>query len=108
MDDRRADEPETASQEARLLTQLEEQWAKLAAAEALLAEQDQQLRAAAIERDRRREQAVRLARRARTGTTTPADDPHVHAELHEQAERLAGELHNREEEVERLRHEAGV
>ena len=96
------DEPETRSPEAGLLTQLEEQWAKLAAAEALLADQDQQLRVAALQRDRRRDQAVRLAHRARRRAAAPDHDQHEQAELHEHAERLAAEVRSRDEEIEHL------
>ena len=99
------EEPETVSPEASMLRQLEEQWAKLAAAEALLAEQEQALRAAAAQTDRRRDQAVRLAHRARSRFTDPTGDPHEQAALHEQAERLTGELRSRDEEIDRLGHE---
>jgi chromosome segregation ATPase len=53
--------------EAMLLTQLEEQWARLAAAEESLAERDRDLAIVLAERDQRRAQAERLARRARRG-----------------------------------------
>jgi DNA repair exonuclease SbcCD ATPase subunit len=53
--------------EAMLLTQLEEQWARLAAAEESLAARDRDLALVLAERDQRRAQAERLARRARRG-----------------------------------------
>ncbi len=49
-----------------VLAQLEEQWAKLAAAEEWLAEREVELAVLAAERDRRRAQAERLVRRARS------------------------------------------
>ena len=51
--------------EALLLTQLEEQWARLAAAEDALAEREREIAALTRQRDRRREQAVRLVQRGR-------------------------------------------
>ncbi len=59
-------EPEVAPPaDATVLAQLEEQWAKLAAAEEWLAEREVELAVLAAERDRRRGQAERLVRRAR-------------------------------------------
>jgi len=55
--------------EAILLAQLEEQWAKLAAAEEWLAERERELAVLAAERDRRRDQAERLSRRAWSART---------------------------------------
>lgn len=58
-------EPQAPSPgEAILLAQLEEQWAKLAAAEEWLAERELELAVLAAERDQRRAQAERLSRRA--------------------------------------------
>ena len=51
--------------EALLLRQLEEQWARLAAAEEALAESEREIAALTRERDRRRKQAVRLVGRVR-------------------------------------------
>ena len=51
--------------DATVLAQLEEQWAKLAAAEEWLAQREVELAVLAAERDRRRGQAERLVRRAR-------------------------------------------
>ena len=95
------EELEPASPEASLLTQLEEQWARLAAAEALLAEQRHELALLAAQRDRRHEQAARFARRARS---RPAE---TEAEVvsSEHVERLEAELRSRDQEIERLTHE---
>ena len=51
--------------EALLLTQLEEQWAKLAAAEASLSESEREIAALTLASNRRREQAVRFVQRIR-------------------------------------------
>jgi hypothetical protein len=55
----------TEAAEALLLTQLEEQWAKLAAAEAALAESERELAEVRRERDRKREQSARFLQRLR-------------------------------------------
>ncbi len=98
------EEPEIPSAEASLLSQLEEQWAKLAAAEAVLADQQNELETVTAQRDRRHEQATRLARRARSRSDSLAQDEHD-PELQEHAVRLEHELHRRDEEIEGLRHE---
>ena len=60
-------EPEAPPPGERIvLAQLEEQWAKLAAAEEWLAEREVELAVLAAERDRRRTQAERLVHRARS------------------------------------------
>jgi hypothetical protein len=56
---------ESEPQSSELLAQLEEQWAKLAAAEERLAELQASLDTALVERDGRRAQAARLAAHAR-------------------------------------------
>ena len=68
-------EPDKAA-EALLLTQLEEQWARLAAAEDALAERERQIGALTRQRDRRREQAVRLVQRGRRARGAA---PHSHS-----------------------------
>ncbi|MBA2461371.1 MAG: hypothetical protein H0V45_06355 [Actinobacteria bacterium] len=105
-------ESEPATSESSLLAQLEEQWAKLAAAEALLAERELELTALVRERDRRRGQAVRFARRARRQNghvEGHADElrrlEHVGDRLRAQVERLAADVRGCDEEIARLRHE---
>jgi hypothetical protein len=73
--------------EQLLHAQLEEQWAKLAAAEERLAESHRELTALAHEYDERRSQAARLARRARQARAQP------------------GSGHEQNEEIGRLRSE---
>ena len=90
------DIPETTPAEASLLAQLEEQWARLAAAEAMLAEQEQELAAAAGQRDRRREQAVRFARAARARTQAPAGNDD---ELRTLCARLEDDIRARDEHI---------
>jgi len=75
------------------------QWARLAAAEALLHEREQELATLGVERDRRRNQAARLARRAR------ARDERLETPLRGQVEHLTGEVRAGNEEIGRLRHE---
>ena len=87
--------------EQLLHAQLEEQWAKLAAAEERLAESHRELTALAHEYDERRSQAARLARRARHAREQ-------HGSGHEQDERIAhleGEVRGRVAEIDRLRSE---
>ena len=67
-----SDDTESAPAEALLLAQLEEQWAKLAAAEEQIAERERELTALEVERDRRRHQAKRLYHRARAARTEQA------------------------------------
>ena len=91
----------TPPEEQILHAQLEEQWAKLAAAEERLAESHRELTALAHEYDERRSQAARLARRARQARAQPDSD-------HEQDERIAqleDEVRARGAEIDRLRSE---
>ena len=81
--------------EALLLTQLEEQWARLAAAEDALAESEREIGVLTRERDRRRKQAVRLVGRVRRGERQTAEQV-------EAIERLTDGAKNRDAEVERL------
>jgi DNA repair exonuclease SbcCD ATPase subunit len=99
--------------EALLLTQLEEQWAKLAAAEEALAESEREVAAVKHERDRRRRQAARLIGRVRD-RERQLDQPHeelahlgrVTDEQLKEVERLTGEAKGRNAEIERLTSEA--
>jgi chromosome segregation ATPase len=102
--------PPTA--EASMLAQLEEQWAKLAAAEAQLAERGLEFDSLVRERDRRRDQAARLARRARGRSAEPKTTTHELQHLHDLAEqlrdqvnRLTDDVRGRDEEIGRLTHE---
>jgi hypothetical protein len=82
-----------------LHAQLEEQWAKLAAAEERLTESHRELTALAHEYDERRSQATRLARRARQARERLGSG-------HDQDERIAqleDEARGREVELDRLR-----
>ncbi len=91
----------TPPEEQILHAQLEEQWAKLAAAEERLAESHRELTALAHEYDERRSQAARLARRARQARAPLGSD-------HEQDERIAqleGEVQARGAEIDQLRSE---
>ena len=81
--------------EALLLTQLEEQWARLAAAEDALAESEREIGVLTRERDRRRKQAVRLVGRVRRGGR-PTE------EQLKEIERLTDDAKNRDAEIERL------
>ncbi len=98
--------------EALLLRQLEEQWARLAAAEESLAESEREIAALRRERDRRRQQAVRLVQRAR-GRDKHLEEPHEDlgrlARMAEQQlkeiERLRGDVEGCDAEIERLRKE---
>jgi hypothetical protein len=93
-------ELEAPSQEEHLLhAQLEEQWAKLAAAEERLTESHRELTALAHEYDARRSQATRLARRARRAREQLGSG-------HERDQRIAqlqGEVRSREAEIDGLR-----
>jgi DNA repair exonuclease SbcCD ATPase subunit len=95
--------------EALLLTQLEEQWARLAAAEDAIVESEREVGVLRRERDRRRKQAVRLIGRLRD-RDRQLEQPHdeleqlgrVREEQHEEIERLTDEAKNRNAEIERL------
>jgi DNA repair exonuclease SbcCD ATPase subunit len=96
------EEPSTA--EAQLLAQLEEQWAKLAAAEEALAERERRLVQISTERDGRRAQAERLAARVW----------HARAELGAQRERrrvalvrLIQRVRERDERIAQLQADTG-
>ena len=91
----------TPPEEQSLHAQLEEQWAKLAAAEERLAESHRELTALAHEYDERHGQATRLARRARQARAQLGSD-------HEQDERIAQlerEVQARGAEIDRFRSE---
>ena len=91
---------ETDSQQsAELLAQLEEQWAKLAAAEEQLAEREAALAAAVVERDGRRAQATRFARLARAARS----DQGSHRERRRALTlRFVQRVRDRDEEIQRL------
>jgi hypothetical protein len=91
-------EPESSE----LLAQLEEQWAKLAAAEERLAELHASLDAAVVERDGRRAQAARLATLARRARGEQVGQRERRRAL---SLRFLQRLHERDEEIERLRGE---
>ena len=95
--------------EALLLTQLEEQWARLAAAEDALAESEREIGALTRERDRRRQQAVRLVGRVRDRERQieqPQEElaqlGRVTEEQLKEIERLTDDAKNRNAEIERL------
>jgi len=95
--------------EALLLRQLEEQWARLAAAEEALAESEREIGALRHERDHRRKQAVRLVGRVRDRERRlerPQQElEHIGRAAQEQLseiERLTDEAKNRDAEIERL------
>lgn len=95
--------------EAMLLTQLEEQWARLAAAEDALTDSDREIAALTHQRDRRREQAVRLVQRVRQRQEQLAQPQQelaelgrVNAEQLEAIKRLTDDAKNRDAEIERL------
>ena len=96
-----ADLEATPPEEQSLHAQLEEQWAKLAAAEERLAESHRELTALAHEYDERRSQAARFARRARQARAPLGSDD----EQDERVARLEGEVRAREAEIDRLRSE---
>lgn len=81
--------------EALLLTQLEEQWARLAAAEDALAESEREAMALKHERDRRRKQAARFVGRMR-------DRERQLEQPHEELGRLARVTEEQLAEIERL------
>ena len=83
------------SAEALLLTQLEEQWARLAAAEDALAESEREIGVLTRERDRRRQQAVRLIGRVRGGARQAEEQV-------KEIERLTDAAKNRDAEIERI------
>ena len=83
------------SAEALLLTQLEEQWARLAAAEDALTEGEREIGVLTRERDRRRQQAVRLIGRVRGGARQAEEQV-------KEIERLTDDAKNRDAEIERL------
>jgi peptidoglycan hydrolase CwlO-like protein len=95
--------------EALLLRQLEEQWARLAAAEEALAESEREIGALRHERDHRRKQAVRLVGRVRERerrVELPHEElEHLGRTAEEQLseiERLTDDAKNRDAEIERL------
>ena len=91
----------TPPEEQSMHAQLEEQWAKLAAAEERLAESHRELTALARQYDERRSQAARLARRARHARAQRGSD-------HERDERIAQlevEVLARRAEIDGLRSE---
>ena len=97
--------------EALLLTQLEEQWAKLAAAEASLAERERENEALRREGERRRLQTIRLVGRVRQRDRRVEEQQHELGRLgqetgvqHDRIERLVGDVRGCDAEIERLRH----
>ena len=95
-------ELEAPPQDEQLLhAQLEEQWAKLAAAEERLTESHRELTALAHEYDERRSQATRLARRARQAREQLGSGH----ERDERIARLEGDARGREAEIDQLRSE---
>jgi len=88
--------------EALLLAQLEEQWAKLAAAEEQIAARELELAALGTERDRRRAQAERFCFRARSSRAEHA----VQRERRRvQVVRFMKRVRNRDDELERRNEE---
>jgi len=90
---------QSGSGEGLLLSQLEEQWAKLAAAEAWLAEREREIAAIAHQHDRRRKQAARLVQRLRERDRRLEQCHHemagleqVTEEQRDQIERLSGDV----------------
>ena len=104
------DEPDAdGGAEALLLTQLEEQWARLAAAEDALAESEREIGTLRRDRDRRRQQAVRLVGRVRNRELQIEQPQEELAELSrvseaqlKEIERLTDSAKNRDAEIERL------
>ena len=106
-------EPDKAA-EALLLTQLEEQWARLAAAEDALAAREREIAALTRQRDRRREQAVRLVQRGRRREAQLAQPQQELAQLsrvteeqRDEIERLTRNVKEHNAEIERLVAEVG-
>jgi hypothetical protein len=89
----------SSQQSAELLAQLEEQWAKLAAAEEELAEREAALAAAVDERDGRRAQAVRLAKAARTARAEQSGHRERRRVL---TRRFLQRVRERDDEIQRL------
>ena len=95
--------------EALLLRQLEEQWARLAAAEEALAESEREIGALRHERDHRRKQAVRLVGRVRDRERQLElpqqeleDLGRAAEEQRGEIERLTDDAKTRDAEIERL------
>jgi DNA repair exonuclease SbcCD ATPase subunit len=88
-----------SQQSAELLAQLEEQWAKLAAAEEQLAEREAALAAAVVERDGRRAQAERLARLARAARAEQSGHRERRRAL---MQRFMQRVRDRDDEIQRL------
>ncbi len=95
--------------EALLLRQLEEQWARLAAAEEALAESEREIGALRHERDHRRKQAVRLVGRVRDRERQLElpqkeleDLGRATEEQRGEIERLTDDAKTRDAEIERL------
>ena len=78
--------------ETIVLAQLEEHWAKLAAAEEWVAEREAQLAVLAAERDRRRVQAERLSRRARDARLELAAERERNEELMGRTQAVGGQI----------------
>jgi hypothetical protein len=102
-----ADEPmpelelvESEPQSSELLAQLEEQWAKLAAAEERLAELQASHDAALVERDGRRAQAARLAAHARRARAEQTGQRERRRAL---SLRFLQRVRERDEEISRLK-----
>ncbi len=104
--DAEPDDSESPAAEALLLAQLEEQWAKLAAAEEQIAERERELAALGADRDRRRDQAERLYRRARSAREEQAvQRERRRAQVFRFMQRIRrrdDELERRNEELKRL------
>jgi hypothetical protein len=92
------DQPDAG--EALLLTQLEEQWAKLAAAEASLGESEREIAALTHASNRRREQAVRFVQRLRAREQRLEEQ---HDELDELRRAFDASLAETEQEVAALK-----
>lgn len=88
--------------ETLLLAPLEEQWAKLAAAEEQLAERELELGELGAERDRRRAQAERLSRRARSAR---AEQAVQRQRRRAQVVRFMQRIRSRDDELERRNEE---
>jgi chromosome segregation ATPase len=97
-----ADVEPDEEREAALLAQLEEQWAKLAAAEAKLA--DRELEFSNVERDhgRRRAQVARFVGRVRVRDERLRQSTEVAKDLLDRVEELSSQVRRRDERLERL------
>ena len=88
--------------EALLLAQLEEQWAKLAAAEAKLNDYERELSGVGRDRGRRRAQVARFVARVRARDERLRESTDVTEKLRAAVDELSTQVRSRDEELERL------